>query len=76
MVNSLVFKIANGGAIIKEEDYKKIFEKFYRTKDANVNGHGVGLSIVKKIVELHNGSISVTSKDGVTEFVVTLPTNN
>ncbi len=74
--NNLVFKISNGGTTIKEEDYQKIFDKFYRTKEAKADGHGVGLSVVKKIIELHRGKINVNSQDGVTEFTVTLPINN
>lgn len=74
--DNLVFKVSNGGTTIKEEDYQKIFDKFFRTKEAKVDGHGVGLSIVKKIVDLHKGKISVNSENGVTEFAVTLPMNN
>jgi len=74
--NNLVFKISNGGTTIKEEDYQKVFDKFYRTKEAKADGHGVGLSVVKKIIELHKGKISVNSQDGVTEFTVILPLNN
>ena len=71
----LVFKISNGGVGIKEEDYHRIFDKFYRTKEATADGHGVGLSIVKKIVDLHKGDISVVSSNGLTEFTINLPVN-
>ena len=74
--NNLIFKIANGGAVVKEQDYQKIFDKFYRAKDVAVDGHGVGLSIVKKIVELHKGKVWVNSNNGITEFSVCLPQNN
>ncbi len=72
----LVFKISNGGTTVKEEDYQKVFEKFYRSQGTSADGHGVGLSIVKKIVDLHKGEIEVHSQDGVTEFTVALPENN
>ncbi len=70
---NIIFTIQNNGSVIKEEDYQKIFEKFYRASETQTSGHGVGLAIVKKIVELHNGTIQVTSKDNLTKFTVTLP---
>ena len=74
--SEVVFKISNGGESIKEQDYNRIFEKFYRAGQISTDGHGVGLSIVKKIVELHNGTISVASCDDLTEFTITLPINH
>ncbi len=74
--NIVIFKISNGGETIKEEDYNKIFEKFYRAGETSTDGHGVGLSIVKKIIELHKGKVDVNSVDGQTEFVVYLPLNH
>ena len=72
----VIFKISNGGESIKEEDYHKIFEKFYRTNGVGADGHGVGLSIVKKIVDLHTGEVAVNSYEGKTIFTVSLPKNN
>jgi len=52
-----------------------IFEPFYRAKNAQtISGHGIGLSLISKIVNLHNGSIKVSSVEGVgTTVDITLP---
>ena len=58
-----------------EEMLSKIFEKFYQGETShNHEGNGLGLSIVKRIVTLHNGSINVESKpkEGTT-FYIYLP---
>ena len=70
--DNVVFTITNGGKTIAKADYEKVFEKFYRI-DSGSSGHGVGLAIVKKIVELHNGSVSVFSEKERTKFTVKLP---
>ncbi len=70
--NQIVFSITNGGTTVDECDYQKIFEKFYRAKSVE-SGHGVGLAIVKKIVELHSGSVVVFSENNRTKFTVKLP---
>ena len=70
--NQIVFNITNGGTTVDECDYQKIFEKFYRAKSVE-SGHGVGLAVVKKIVELHSGSVVVFSENGKTKFTVKLP---
>ena len=52
----------------------KIFNKFYQTDESHsAKGNGVGLAIVKKIVKLHYGNVSVKSENGETQFRVTLP---
>ncbi len=68
------FTIANSGLQISEEDQPKIFDQFFRvekSRSAMFGGSGLGLTIVKKIVALHHGRISVTSTSaGVTRFTV------
>jgi two-component system sensor histidine kinase QseC len=65
---ALSFKITNDGPKISKENQRKIFNNFYRVNDFasenNQQGCGIGLAIVKKIVDLHNGSISFESKGG------------
>ena len=72
----IIISVSNYGKEILEEQKQKIFNKFYQTDESHSSdGYGIGLAIVKKIVSLHNGNISVESKDGRTTFTVTLPQN-
>jgi signal transduction histidine kinase len=70
---SIVF--LNTGSGIDESEFDKIFEPFYRGKlDKKISGFGVGLSLAAKIVNLHEGKISVASTPGEeTKFTITLP---
>ena len=73
----LLLKISDKGIGIPKDQLSKIFEKFYRVPKGDlhdVKGFGLGLSYVKNMVEMHNGSISVNSKIGEgTDFSVLLP---
>jgi signal transduction histidine kinase/ligand-binding sensor domain-containing protein/DNA-binding response OmpR family regulator len=70
---TLLIHVSDNGQGISEEDMKKIFHPFYQG-ESNKPGTGIGLTIVRNIVELHHGSISVNSKlDQGTTFIVTLP---
>ncbi|MBW1773571.1 MAG: GHKL domain-containing protein [Deltaproteobacteria bacterium] len=61
----------DSGHGIDEENLKKIFNPFFTTKD---KGSGLGLSIVRKIIESHGGNIAIESAEGQgTSVVVTLP---
>ncbi|WP_055395195.1 two-component regulator propeller domain-containing protein [Flagellimonas eckloniae] len=51
------------------EDVQKIFERFYQT-DKNSKGAGIGLSLVKELVKLYDGTIEVLQNDGTIRFVV------
>ena len=71
----MVFRVKDEGVGIAERDYKKIFERFEsRTKGAQHRGPGLGLSIVKSIVELHHGDVTLLSEEGHgAEFIVRFP---
>jgi signal transduction histidine kinase len=65
--------IANSGEEIPEEKRQKIFEKFYQADESHSSpGNGIGLSIVKSVVDLHGGHVSVECKCGITTFHVWL----
>ncbi len=64
--------ITDSGPGIPEEIKAKIFEPFFTTKPSG-EGSGIGLDIVKKIVEKHSGSIEVDSQPGNTTFRVSIP---
>jgi two-component system phosphate regulon sensor histidine kinase PhoR len=73
----IIISVKDSGLGIPEEDIPRIFERFYRvekTRSRDMGGSGLGLSIVKHIIELHNSKIAVESKVGEgTEFRFGLP---
>lgn len=65
--------IKDNGIGMTDEVKSKIFEPFFTTKDVG-EGTGLGMSIVKSIIDAHEGYISIQSAQGTgTEFIVTLP---
>jgi signal transduction histidine kinase len=71
----VIFQISDRGIGIPSEDLPHLFEPFHRGKNvSNISGTGLGLNIVKRFVELHNGQAKVDSKLNIgTTFTITLP---
>ena len=68
------FVVADSGAGIAANDLPRLFDRFWKATKASRAGAGLGLFIVKGIVESHNGTVSVESAPGVgTTFRFTLP---
>jgi len=66
--------VRNTGPTIPPEKLTKIFNKFYQADESHASeGNGIGLALVKQIISLHGGEVSVTSEKQVTSFTVTLP---
>jgi two-component system phosphate regulon sensor histidine kinase PhoR len=71
---TVTLTIRDRGTGIADRDLSRVFERFYRGRNATVSGSGLGLPIAKRIVESHGGRIDVRSEVGVgTEVDVTLP---
>ena len=69
----------NAGEHIAQEHLEKLFDRFYRVDPArqrNSDGAGLGLSIVKSIIESHKGYTEVTSNSGMIRFMIYLPLVN
>lgn len=70
------FYMVNYGEIIPPEDLEHIFDRFYRvetSRSLDTGGTGLGLAITRRIVEMHHGTIEVTSGDEGTVFHIALP---
>jgi signal transduction histidine kinase len=70
-----IVTIIDHGVGIPTSDLKKIFQPLYRASNARfIQGHGIGLSLAKRIVELHGGTIDLESKEQKgTKVILTLP---
>ncbi|NWG28181.1 MAG: hybrid sensor histidine kinase/response regulator, partial [Ignavibacteriaceae bacterium] len=82
--NSVGIRIRNTGVAIPQKELPKLFNRFYQVDSSQTKefeGTGIGLALVKDLIELHQGSISVKSEEGEaskkdsawTEFAITLP---
>jgi len=66
--------ISNTGSYIQPGKIDKIFNKFYQGDESHsAQGNGIGLAIVRSVVQLHGGNVRAESKDDFTTFTVTLP---
>lgn len=79
--DSAVIEVSDNGCGIDAADLEKIFEAFYSTKSENQqpgeSGTGLGLAFCKKVIDDHNGNISViSSAESGTTFKLTLPIQN
>ena len=78
--NKVIFSVRDYGIGIRKEDHDKIFSRFYRAGEEltqTVKGSGIGLTIVKQIVDAHHGDISVESNpDKGSIFTVMLPVSS
>lgn len=72
--DSLDVSIRNTGPEIQSEEQKRVFDKFWQGDASHAaSGTGIGLSIAKRIVELHSGAITIDSTKEQTVFNVVLP---
>ncbi|TWO34636.1 response regulator [Seonamhaeicola sediminis] len=75
-VKKLIIEVSDDGIGIPQESRTKIFNRFYQAKNSkeNTTGTGIGLSLVKALVEIHKGTITVDSEtDSGSVFTVELP---
>jgi signal transduction histidine kinase/CHASE2 domain-containing sensor protein len=74
---NVILRVTDTGMGMTPEQQRQLFQKFYRTQEAQalgIKGTGLGLYLVKQLVEAHNGSIEVASQQGLgTTFTVCLP---
>jgi len=71
----LTVSVSNTGEPLSPESRKKIFNKFYQADESHATeGNGIGLAIVKRVAELHDGAAQVSCGDGLITFAVTIPT--
>ncbi len=76
-VKNIIIKVKDQGIGMTKHVQKNVFKKFYREERGNIHnvkGHGLGLSYVKKIIEIHQGEVYVESEKGVgSTFTIKLP---
>ncbi|HEX5012964.1 MAG TPA: ATP-binding protein [Candidatus Limnocylindrales bacterium] len=74
--NDVLVAVSNTGDGIPPEDLQHVFERFYRvekSRDRARGGAGIGLAIVRQLVEAAGGTVGAESRDGLTRFWFSLP---
>ncbi len=57
--------VFDNGLGIEQQEIEKVFQPFYRTdRTTNVKGHGIGLSLSQRIINIHNGAVEIESQPG------------
>ena len=77
--NFAEIKVINTGVTISKSDLAHLFERYYKVHKAEggmFEGTGIGLALVKELVEIHRGTITVSSEYDVTDFTLKLPLGN
>ena len=71
----IIIKFEDKGIGIPGEEMNKVFEPFYRASNSSKKqGHGIGLSLVKRIIEMHSGVLNISSQINVgTQITISLP---
>jgi two-component system phosphate regulon sensor histidine kinase PhoR len=70
--NKAILEVSDNGIGISKNDLSRIFEKFYRSNymsQSNIQGFGLGLSFVKKVVDTQGGTVRAASEEGTTIFI-------
>jgi signal transduction histidine kinase len=76
MDGDAMVRVANSGADIPAEDLPRVWERFFRverSRDRATGGAGIGLAIVKRLIEEAGGRVGATSESGTTTFWFSLP---
>jgi len=74
--NDVLVSVSNTGQAIPPHDLPRVFERFYRvekSRDRARGGAGIGLAIVKQLVEATGGRVGAESQAGITRFWFSLP---
>ncbi len=75
MTENAVVRVIDEGPGVPESERELIFRRFWRRDRRRLGGAGLGLSIVRRVVEAHGGSISVTNRpEGGAVFSLSFPT--
>ncbi|HBI01204.1 response regulator, partial [uncultured Flavobacterium sp.] len=70
--DSLLLSVSNSGVKLKKEELPKLFERFYQKTDAQ-NGVGIGLALIKELVDLYQGNVSTLLDNDKLTFNISLP---